>query len=242
MVAATPTRGVVLTTVGIAILLLAGTGGGSAGMQADERPPGATTDVDVTITPDPDQVDGVTIAVDWSTRYPARSTAEADRAQNGDLDVPWFRGDEETAAFHSAYSDSEPERPRVNVQHHASESGHGEIVVWSRTDVTLQLGTDERQLMFGPTLTESLEDGDTFGVELDHDWGPVSATTEPEPSGLHRETYSWRIGEGPDPRFEINASGVPDDPEPHGELGNGPTVAVVALALATIALATKRRR
>lgn len=241
MVAATLSRAAVLTAGVIAIVLLIGTGGGSPGIQADERPPGATTDVDVTTTPDPDQVDGVTIAVRWTTRYPASSAAEAERAQAGELDVSWFRGDEETAAFRSTYSESESEPPRPNVQHHASEYEHGEIVVWSKTEVTLQLGTDREELVLGPTLSESLATGDTFSVELLHDWEPVSATTEPEPSDVHWEMYSWRIGEDPEPRFELDASGVPDDPEPDGELGNGPVVAVVALAMVVVALASRRR-
>lgn len=232
-------------TLVVAVLLVGGVlvfPGAGAEVQSDQRPTGATTEVELVISPDSDHVDGVTVTLRWTTRYPARSAAEAERAQEEELDVDWFHGDEETAAFRSAYSDSEREPPQPTVQLHSSEYEHGEIVVWSHTTVTLQLGTDTDQLVLGPNLTESLAAGDSFRVELLKKWEPVSATTEPEPSNVQWKTYYWRIGEDPAPRFELNASGVPDDPEAHGEAGNGPIVAVVALAIVTLALAAKRRR
>lgn len=233
----------VILAVSVVAVPLGGAGSGAGG--TDERPPNATTDVDVSLYPDPPNRDGVTIRVNWDIEYPARSDQEARRARNDTLNVSWFRGDEELREFAEAYAEAEVDDYAIQIHHTPSESQYGEISVGKMAEFTLQLGVDRERVVLGPQLAEALHTGDELSIRLANDWTPATVTTDAQLSGTRWIVYVWQIGEGPSPRFELNASGVPNSTAPSGgDLGTGPILSVVALALVVtlLAVGTKRRR
>lgn len=218
------------------LLVLSGAPVASTVQATDERPAGATTYVYVSIDNAPSGTGDIALNVDWETRYPARSEDEARRAQNGTLDTSWFRGEEEMASFAARYPDADVRTASTNVHYRTDGGDHGEIHVVAGTTPRIQFDSDRDRIEIGPQLAQNLSDGDRLTVEIDRGWNPEAATIESQSSGLDSKAYVWEIGTDPSPRFVLNESGTSDSTT-GGDLGSGPIVAVVALALVATLLA-----
>lgn len=231
-----------LAILAVALLLaVAASPAASTASQSDDRPPNATTYVDVSISNSASDSYDISVHVTWVTTYPARSAQAGDRADEETLDTPWFRGEEKLAAFASEYPDAEVRPSGVDTQHLSNGGMYGEINVITGTTVELQFDSDREQIVLGSMLAASLSPDDRLRVEIPHYWTPESATVESERTGVTKKGYTWWIGEGPSPRFALNESGVSSESS-GGALGPSSIVPVVALALVAVILGAATRR
>jgi len=184
-------------------------------------------------------------------RYPARSSAEANRAENDTLDLGWFDGDDHVRRAFEARDERLGERIRFQTgvtDPSASISEFGDVLVEMRFRWTGAFEDGERELVLGPTLADHLPNGTTLDVRVPDDWTPVNATTETVEVGTTGRTdaYGWRIdGTEPEPRVTFNRSVFEDTttPERSTPLGSaGGTVLALAGIAGGILLATGSRR
>lgn len=233
MAAATPSRSVILATILFATLLLAGTVGGSGGMQVDDRPRNSTTSVLVEIWHADEDHGGIKLDAVWDTTYQARSAAEARRAQNGTLNVSWFRGDEELAAFATTYPDAAVRSSWQQVRYQEAGGPHGEITVITGTMLYVHFGEERDRIVLGPQLATNLSDGDRMTVSRFETWKPAEVSTPATRDDYSWDDHEWRIGSDPTPRFVLNESGVPEREElpPDGDVFFLNVHAIVVLLL-----------
>lgn len=187
----------------------------SAGATEHELPP---PDADnstngVVIFVDASRYDDATaIDFEWSTSYPARSEAEAERARSETLDTEWHRGYDYVRAVRERYPGG-----RIDVNTTAisfEQSGryeHGEITVRSTVRWVGPFDENER-LEFGPELRDRLSHGDRLRITIPDDWSVANASVGPT-RGNTLDSYRWTIGEGPEPHFVVTEDDVPEESE-----------------------------
>lgn len=171
--------------------------------------------------------------------YQPRSPTERYRARNETLQTAWFRGQDildgaisfnnrSTSDFEDIYTSLNyvEEENRITVARSLNWPGFMQ---------------DRGRVVIGPGFASQLEDGDEFEVQLaTYDWANWSSNFEAgRVSGESGSTYTWTIGEDPEPRLVLNRSGYKS--HEGDELGPIPFVLpVVALVLLTVAVRIRK--
>lgn len=212
--------------------------GAGASDQSDDAPSDANTTVDITLQGSSDENPGTELLLYWTVIYDAPSAEAARKAENGTLDVSWFEGDEAVQAVAANYPGSDVEIQAVQIAHDDVNSQHGQIRVYSRLHIADLFANEREQIVIGPTLAEQLSNGDDVKLTRPEHWKPTETNVSGDDRRGGEVVHRWTIGEDPEPRMVLNESAAEDAGL---QLGNGPVVAVVAIALATIALAARRR-
>lgn len=173
--------------------------------------------------------------------YSPRSPTEQRLARNSTLDAEWFRGGEilQGARQYRNRSAQDFEVPWDGVG--VSYSENDDRISISRNVDWPGFMRDRDRVVIGPGFASQLENGDEFEVQLaTYNWANWSSNFEAgRISGESGSTYTWIIGEDPEPRLVFNRS----DYKSHegDELGLTPFV-LPLLALVLLAVAERIRK